>query len=1047
MLKWSSRHIGVRLSLPLSVVVFAILVCASAFAQDEHDNPTNGFYLQRSYPSARIPAAVLSEARKKLAQQKTRSPLVLPGVNWNSIGPQPTNPRDVLFEGSPLISGRVTALGVDSSNPKRVFLGAAEGGVWRTLDGGVTWTPLTDNQVTLSTGSIAIDPLNPQTIFVGTGEQDYLNSYYGAGILKSTDGGNTWTQLPGPFVGPFGASGGGAYIGSIAVDPTNDLILFAGVLSSGPDGSGIYQSTDGGTTWSVVLSGPAGNVVFFDPTNHLHLYAALGACGSVCGGVSGTSGVYESTNGGGTWTMLSGGLPTTNVGRIGLALSTSSPTTLYAGIADSSSGALLSFWKTTDGGATWMQLTIPDYCDPQCWFDNVVAVSPNDSSVVYVGGKANIYQSLDGGTTWNPVSVGANGLANVHNDTHALTFAADGSLLYVGGDGGTWVTSDVNSLTVNWAALNSPLAITQFYKGFSISPSAVNTTFGGTQDNGTQQYSGTSTWDSVICADGGATAIDPVHTNNVYAVCIANSGPTVYKSTSGGTLGTFVTAQSGITTSDRAFFGETLVIDPANSQTLYFGTYRIYQSTNGAQSWSLISGDLTNGGYISALAVAPGNSQVVYAVTSDGNVWVTTNAGSGTGATWSKVDTGLPNRWVTEVFPTSPTAAYVTYSGFNFAGGIPGHVFLTTNLGQTWTDVSGDLPNIPVNDIVTDPQASNLIYAATDVGILGTSDGGATWSVLGNGLPNVAAVGLRIHAGARILRTATHGRSMWDLQLQDFGVSVAPNSITVTAGQKATTVITVSPNTSGFSTPVTLSCSSLPAGAVCAFSANPVTPGASAVTVNLTITTAMPQGALRLATPLVAYATRATDDLGAGCASPASGTRSRAGFAIYLPLIAACLCLLDYASKRKRRLLLPAASVAICIVLLVFQVGCGGSSSPPPPSSQPPTFTSASSATFHVGSANSFTVATTGDPTPTVTEAGSLPDGVTFTPDTKGGGTLGGTPTTPGMSNLIFTASNTAGSAKQNFTLTTTTSNSFNVAINGNAGGVQHAAALQLTVK
>lgn len=944
-----SSHVA-RLS--LSLIALILLVSGSAVAQDqdgrdqddEDEIPANGFYLQRSYPSGHIPSSALTEARKRLAQQGPRPQLILPGVAWGSIGPQPTNPRNLPYKGAPVISGRVTALAVDSANPQRVFLGAAEGGVWSTLDGGATWTPLTDSQATLSTGSIAIDPLNPQTIFVGTGEQDYLNSYYGAGILKSTDGGNTWVQLPGPFVGPFGASSGGAYIGSIAIDPNNDSILFAGVLEVGGDGSGIYQSVDGGNTWSVVLSGAAGNVVIFDPTNSSHLYAGLGACGSVCGTAGNASaGIYQSTAGGalGSWTLLAGGLPTANVGRISVALAPSSPTTLYAGIADSSSGALLGVYETTDGGTTWAQLlTAPDYCNPQCWFDDVVAVAPNNSDVIYVGGKGSVYQSLDGGMTWSDVSDGANG-ATLHSDTHALTFAADGSLLYVGDDGGTWVTSDVDSMVVNWTALNSPLAITQFYKGLSISPSSVNTTFGGTQDNGTQQYSGSLTWDQVICGDGGATAIDPVQPNNVYAVCIANTGPTVYKSTSGGSVRTFVTAEAGIVTTDRAFFGETLVIDPANSQTLYFGSYRVYQSIDGAQSWSLISGDLTNGGYISALGVAPGNSQVVYAVTSDGNVWVTANASSGTGASWTKLDAGLPNRWVTEVYPTSPTTAYLTFSGFSgFNGDNQGHVFMTTNVGQTWSDVSGNLPNIPVNDIVTDPQGSNLIYVATDVGVLGTSDGGATWSVLGSGLPNVAAVGLRIHASSRILRTATHGRSMWDLQLQDFGISLQPSSVTASAGQKATSVITVSPNSSGFSTPVTLSCSGLPAGATCSFSSNPVTPGSSTVNVNLTITTAATPGMLRMAIPLFADVSRSTDEPGAVADKPRASVppspRFRAnGLALWLAFFPAGLCLVDNMFKRKRRSQLLFSLVPIGVVLLVSQVGCGSSSStvtgPPPP--------------------------------------------------------------------------------------------------------------------
>lgn len=1053
-----------RVSVRSAIITMLLLASALAFAQETDEDLKNGFYQERTYPSGRIPANALANARAQLATRKAALPISLPTASWSAIGPQPTTPRNLSYRGSPVVSGRVTAIAVDSTNPQRVFIGGAVGGVWGTSDGGTTWTPLTDSEVSLSMGSIAIDPTNTQTIYAGTGEQDYLNSYYGAGILKSTDGGSSWTQLgQASFLGPFSASAGGAYIGSIAIDAKTGYI-FAGVLENGGTGSGIYESKDAGTTWSVSLSGAAGNEVLYD-TNSGDLYAALGPCGSVCGGTGNPqAGIFVSQDDGASWTSLNNAtLPTTNVGRIGLALFPSTATAkaiLYAGIANSSDGSLQGVWKSTDAGTTWTQLTLPgDYCTPQCWFDNELAVSPTDSNVVFAAGKVPVYQSLDGGSTWTDVST--TGSVSVHSDTHALTFSADGSLLYIGDDGGVWVGTTPGTSGLNWSALNSPLAITQFYKGLSISPASVNTTFGGTQDNGTQQYSGSAMWDQVICGDGGATAINPAQPNIVFAECVSNTGPAIYESTSGGGAGSFTPADSGIGTTDRSFFGETLVIDPSNPQVMYFGSYRIYQTTDGANTWSLISQDLTNGGYISAIAVAPGTnatagstSQVVYATTSDGNVWVTTNAASGTAAVWNKVTTGLPNRWVTEVFPTNPTTAYVTFSGFyGFNGDNSGHVFMTTNTGQSWTDLSppgGSLPNIPVNDIVVDPQSPSLIYLATDVGVLGSADGGTTWTSLGSDLPNTASVGLRIHAASRVLRVATHGRSMWDLQLQDFGLSLAPGSATVTAGQAATSVVTLTPNGSGFGTPITLSCSGLPSGASCQFNKNSVTPGASAVTINLSIPTASSKAFTRASSEPTLARMEKKEIEGKSNGTISSGSRSSRyrGFSVALGLAVGvlCFCFLTRVSNKN---VPPCALVLLlgsCTIALLLQAACGGSSSPPPPPpGQAPVFTSANSATFTGGMASSFTVTTTGTPTPTVTESGSLPNGVSFTANSSGGGVLAGTATTSNTSQVTFTATNTAGSATQQFTLTTT--NTFSVVITGTSGGVQHSATLQLTIQ
>ena len=451
-----------------------------------------------------------------------------------------------------------------------------------------------------------------------------------------------------------------------------------------------------------------------------------------------------------------------------LALAPSSTMVLYAGIADQSTGGLLGFYKSTTGGASWTQLTnTPNYCGGQCWYDNTIGVSPVDPNFVIVGGQYDYspgsggsaaLRSLDGGNTWTDFS------ADIHPDAHAMAFATDGSVLYTGNDGGVWSTNAPAAATINWTSLNSNLALTEFYPGISIDPGNVNHTYAGTQDNGTNKYSGSITWPTVDCGDGGATAIDFAHPNVVYTGCIT---ATLDKSTDDGA--TFNPATNGIDTGDRVAWVPPLAMDLENSQTLYFGTYRVYQTTNAAGVWAPISGDLTaGGGTLSTLAVAPTDSNTVYSGSDDGQVYVTRNALSGSGANWTNVTTsGLPNRtvdWIA-VDPTTPTTAYVVYNGFSgfFADNL-GHVFKTTNAGGTWTDISGDLPNTPVDAILVDPDSPETLFIGTDIGAFYTSSG-TSWSTLGTGLPNVVVVGLALHNASKTLRAATHGRSVWDLNI------------------------------------------------------------------------------------------------------------------------------------------------------------------------------------------------------------------------------------------------------------------------------------------
>src|SRR2546426_3675280 len=762
------------------------------------------FYQQRAFPLGFIPAGArlralqeldrMLEREGKLVRQPDGSvqQFIQPVTTmWSPIGPQPT--VGTFFFGN--TSGRVTALAVDPTNPNIVYLGGAEGGVWKSTNGGTNWTPLTDSQPSLAVGSIVIDPNNPNTIYVGTGEENFaIDSYYGAGILKSTNGGASWTQLGqsaflGTGGGPISARSGGARIGALAISP-NSQILLAAVQGAGTVASGIYRSIDGGVNWALVQGGAPGTEVVFHPTDSTIAYAALGF---ILGGPSGAAnGVYKSTNGGQTWAPANGTganvLPSgAAVGRIEIAIAPSSPSTLYASIQDprnATFGALLGFFKTIDGGVNWTALTAPDYCNAQCWYDNAVRVKPDDGQTVFAGGSAvgfaaggYLIRSTNGGLSWSGVAVGSGGV-RLHVDHHALAFSKPGSgtlTLYAGNDGGVWSTTDILGTpgAMNWSNLNNTLNITQFYPGHSIHPSDEQIGFGGTQDNGSENYTGSLAWaNNNACGDGGWTALDPFVPSSVYVTC---QDVDIEKSVLNGAFNTFSFAANGIGPEIGAFIPP-FVADPATPNRLYFGTSRLWQTNDGATAWSPISGNLTGGGTLSTIAVAPGNSSVVYTGSSTGHVQVSANVAAGSG-TFSDVSIGLPRRAVTQIGVDASDAtgrtAYVTFSGFTFGTDTQGHVFKTINGGTVWTDISiapfstTPLPNTPVNDIAIDPDdpTHRTLYVATDVGVFQTTDGGVTWTTLSTGLPRVAVLSLKLRRESRTLRAATHGRGVWDLKL------------------------------------------------------------------------------------------------------------------------------------------------------------------------------------------------------------------------------------------------------------------------------------------
>jgi len=819
------------------------------------------FFKPRAFPIGFIPQGARERALQQKSQMYQRegrlslfaapkesgfvTPLIGPTSAWFPIGPQPTS--TTMFAGGRFggaTSGRVTALVVNPSNPNNVFLGGADGGLWMSTDGGTNWTPITDIPLntgipTIAVGALAVDPTSCTaaictTVYVGTGEGNFgAENVYGEGVLKCTvtagppasascTQDNTFHS-----VSPLSSFRGGPSIGALAVNRASGKqnILLAGVRGLGgtPIPSGIWCSSDSGATWSRVLptnpsaSDPGTDVAFAsDGTAWVALGNPFGDAAN--NGIYKSSAVVSSC----TITFTKQTLPaalTTNIGRITLAIfpsatSTGSNATIYTAIADSSttSSNLLGVAKTTNGGASWTQLTgdtrlsTKGVCNAQCFYDIPLAVSPASASTVFFGGAASngtLIRSTDGGSTWTEISRNnVSGASDtIHVDMHAIAFNSTGSVMYVGNDGGVWKTANPTGAPNAgfWTNLNQNLQITQFYPGVSIHPSNTGFAMAGSQDNGIQDYQGFNgtplLWqDSGLGCDGGFTAIDFSVPSTTYGECeyFPNGILLIATSFNNGDLINGFLATSGIDGGDRGGFIPPLVIDSTNSNALYFGTCRVYKTTNNAQTWTTISPDVTSashaadcsnqtGAVLSTIAIAKGTSNTIYAGSDGGDVEVTKDGGT----TWTSIAANggvLPGRAVTEIVvdPSNATGdvAYVAFSGFASCSGCDGkgHVFKTVNgtAGATtvWADISGittKLPDIPVNAIVIDPDdaAHNTLYVGTDIGAFFTTDGGLNWSPLGaaNSLPNSQILSLTLHNPSRTLRAAMHGRGVWDINL------------------------------------------------------------------------------------------------------------------------------------------------------------------------------------------------------------------------------------------------------------------------------------------
>ncbi len=712
--------------------------------------PNEWYYIQRAYPYASIPdgkqLAALTTASQQRAEFSAQKSIAT--GPWELAGP--TN-----------IPGRITDFALDPSGFANIYAASASGGIFKSTNGGIQWTSVFDNVGSQSMGAIAIHPTNPNILYAGTGEANSAgDSFEGTGIYKTTDGGTTWEfkGLPNSF-----------HIGRIVFDPNRPETVFVAVVGklfgSNPD-RGVYRTTDGGTTWErkLFVSDSTGCIdIAIHPST-----GTIVACmwerirhsaNRKIGGIE--SGVYASTNAGDNWTLISGtaGLPAQapDVGRIGVTIDSSS-NTAYLLYCDSL-GIFDGVYKTTDMGTSWFRADNgSDLNDLNGswyggWYFGNIRVAPGNPNIVYALGLEP-FRSTDGGATWTSV------LGSMHVDMHAMVISpVNNGFVFCGNDGGVYVSGNGGN---SWT-MRANMPNTQFY-AIEIDPGNPLRIFGGTQDNGTMgTYSGDPySWTQIFGGDGFYVLIDYTNSDVMY---VEYQNGVLYKSIDGGN--SFAYALSGVDYNNELHNWSTpIAMDPSDNNTLYYGSNYLYRTTNGAGSWDKISDDLTNGphpgnlglGTISTIDVSPANSDVVWVGTDDGNVQVTTDGGTN----WYLRSAALPDRWVTRVTAGLDDAAvaYVTLSGYQ-EGVSDAHIYRTTDYGQTWNDIQGNLPDAPINDVVVDFHNTDILYAGTDVGVYRTTDLGVTWAPMDQGMPIVPVMDVDFDNTSRTLAAGTHGRSIY----------------------------------------------------------------------------------------------------------------------------------------------------------------------------------------------------------------------------------------------------------------------------------------------
>jgi photosystem II stability/assembly factor-like uncharacterized protein len=679
------------------------------------------------------------------------------------------------------MSGRVGAIDALASDPDIVYVGAATGGLWKSVNGGVTWVPLTDSLPAASIGAVAVFQANPDIVWIGTGERNRRNSAgVGTGVYRSVDGGKTWARM--------GLENTGA-IDAILLDPTDPDVVYVGALGNtwaDTEDRGVYKSTDGGKTWRKVLyvnpRTGAGDLVM-DPSNPRHLIAAMWEHRRwpwffKSGGPG--SGLYVTYDGGETWKKLghAEGLPEGELGRIGLDFARNKPDVVYA-LVEAKQSAVL---RSNDGGDTWTVVNQTRNINGRPFYYGQIRVDPTNENRVWIV-ESPVKISEDGGKTFRTLL----GFDRVHVDHHAFWVSPDGKVIWDGNDGGVYLSRDGGS---TWRFIEN-LPFSQFYH-IAVDLETPYHVYGGLQDNGSftaaaaPWHNGgirTYDWDEVAFGDGMTTFADPKDPR--YGFTTTQNGDILRFDRLTGERKVIKPAPPDTGVELRFNWNPGLAFDPHDG-AIYLGSQFVHRSADRGETWTVISPDLTtndstkqhykeSGGLtydvsgaefhttILQIAPSPVRPGIIWVGTDDGNVQVTRDGGR----TWENTSPRIrgvpPATWVPHIEPSrfDSATAFVVFDDHRRGNNQP-YLFKTTDFGKTWTSLVTPELEYFLHTVVQDPVEPNLLYLGSEFGLYVSLNGGRNWS-LWRGLPRVPVQGLAVHPREHDLVIGTHGRGAWIL--------------------------------------------------------------------------------------------------------------------------------------------------------------------------------------------------------------------------------------------------------------------------------------------